>query len=590
MRFLIVFILFSCASTNSEMKYSKKLIKDGHSSLYKNGAFKLPHSSVKLIPSGPEVFNIPSQFIGGSARNSYLKAVEKANESFHIIKKGSLKSYQVSKKASYVWKDITNKIRKDTRKNSIWLMEKSAGAAIGLSYGGYQLSLKNAKKLNKEAGDLPKKALGVTKEFSQYLEEQSLEYNKEMSKRLETNLNTRSSGKTFKTGRDDFVIGYLGMFENINSSFEQIKHQDISKSFNNETKNSEKFRKKVSDYHLGILRDSYINYFKNINDSLEKAKNELSGTNEFGLTFSLFKSVGWLVDAGLWQGLIKPISKMTYASAGYVVTNGVIYPIMVLGSGTKASTSYVVEYTKFAGESIYHIFAPSIKLIVASVLSSGQAVIEQTNYAATKTLKPVGKALIKSTEIVSNSVIKVSAQGAKIVTKYVLVPTTVVSTNALSSSAGVIVGSVGATSSVAYGIGGEVVSATSGVVRGVTLVGGTAVGSAASSAYGAGVMLYHRAYSVVVPSSISLGSGVVLTYGMLAQLSSHTILAMGDVAYVVLSLEGPKWVLYGIKGKVDKSDYQQGTIINLKKLQQEGEVIKKIELSDEEVQRIFPNN
>jgi len=46
-------------------------------------------------------------------------------------------------------------------------------------------------------------------------------------------------------------------------------------------------------------------------------------------------------------------------------------------------------------------------------------------------------------------------------------------------------------------------------------------------------------------------------------------------------------VLYGIKGKVDKKDHPSGTIIDLKKLQEQGEEIRKVPLSDEEVKKLF---
>ena len=59
------------------------------------------------------------------------------------------------------------------------------------------------------------------------------------------------------------------------------------------------------------------------------------------------------------------------------------------------------------------------------------------------------------------------------------------------------------------------------------------------------------------------------------------------MSYLVLSLEGPRWVLYAVKGKLGKGeDLVPGTILDLKSMQEAREEIYNIPLSDEEMKNV----
>ncbi len=69
---------------------------------------------------------------------------------------------------------------------------------------------------------------------------------------------------------------------------------------------------------------------------------------------------------------------------------------------------------------------------------------------------------------------------------------------------------------------------------------------------------------------------------VLAHLGAHTILAAADMSYLVLSLEGPRWVLYAVKGKLGKGeDFVPGTMLDLKSMQDAGEEIYNVSVSDD---------
>jgi hypothetical protein len=121
------------------------------------------------------------------------------------------------------------------------------------------------------------------------------------------------------------------------------------------------------------------------------------------------------------------------------------------------------------------------------------------------------------------------------------------------------------------------------VIAGTTLAGGTAVSAAGGAAYG----VYELSKAVVVPTGYELGSGIVLSYGTLSHIGAHTILAVSDFSYMVLSLEGPRWVLYAVKGNTgDGSELAPGAVVDLKKMQASGEEIYNLPVSDEEMGKV----
>ncbi|MGH9197887.1 MAG: hypothetical protein ACRD1T_19360, partial [Acidimicrobiia bacterium] len=105
----------------------------------------------------------------------------------------------------------------------------------------------------------------------------------------------------------------------------------------------------------------------------------------------------------------------------------------------------------------------------------------------------------------------------------------------------------------------------------------------AAAAYG----YYELNRAVIVPAGYGFGSGLVMSYGTLSHLGAHTILAASDFAYLVLSLEGPRWVVYAVKGKLGKGeDLAPGTMLNLREMQKAGEEIYYVPVSDEEMKHV----
>src|SRR5512135_3684583 len=85
-------ILAACATTNVKddpLKNTKKLVMEGHVSLYKNGAFRVPNTSISLIPPGPSALEFIQELSGMRARQSFETSIEKAAASVYVVSEGT---------------------------------------------------------------------------------------------------------------------------------------------------------------------------------------------------------------------------------------------------------------------------------------------------------------------------------------------------------------------------------------------------------------------------------------------------------------------------------------------------------------------
>ncbi len=151
-----------------------------------------------------------------------------------------------------------------------------------------------------------------------------------------------------------------------------------------------------------------------------------------------------------------------------------------------------------------------------------------------------------------------------------------------------IVDTTKATGGTGLFIAGELGAATTKVF-GTALAGSTmAVGTAVSAVAGTGKGLYQITKAVVVPSSYTLGSGVVLSYSAITHLGAHVVLGVADASYMVLSLEGPRWVLYAVKGDLNSGeDLENGTLLDLEHMQQNGETFYHVPVDAETMKKMI---
>ena len=172
--------------------------------------------------------------------------------------------------------------------------------------------------------------------------------------------------------------------------------------------------------------------------------------------------------------------------------------------------------------------------------------------------------------------------------QYIGVPLAAAGVTVGAASVGVVAGTTGAVTGSTVYISGEATSVTTkafgNIIAGTTVVAGTT----ASVAAGATVGAYELSKAIVVPAGYELGGGIVLGYGTTSQLAAHSVLAVSDASYLVLSLEGPRWVIYSVTGNLGNGDdLPPGTILSLETMQESGEEFKYLPVSDEEMRSVI---
>jgi hypothetical protein len=80
-------VFAGCATTQPDdpLKHTKKLVWEGHRSLYNNGAFQVPNTTIRLIPAGPSALELAMELVGIRARQSFLLSLQRARDSVYIV-------------------------------------------------------------------------------------------------------------------------------------------------------------------------------------------------------------------------------------------------------------------------------------------------------------------------------------------------------------------------------------------------------------------------------------------------------------------------------------------------------------------------
>jgi hypothetical protein len=171
--------------------------------------------------------------------------------------------------------------------------------------------------------------------------------------------------------------------------------------------------------------------------------------------------------------------------------------------------------------------------------------------------------------------------------QYIGIPVAAAGITVAGGSFGTAIGTTGGITGGTVRVAGETGAAATqvfgNIIAGTALAGGAVISTAGGAAVGA----YELSKAIIVPAGYELGSGIVLSYGTLAHLGAHSILAVADASYMVLSLEGPRWVMYAIKGNLGEGeDLPAGTVLDLKKMHEAGEEIYYLPLSDEDMSNV----
>ena len=152
--------LFGCTATDSEqrpddpLKYSKKLVTEGHLSLYENGAFHVPNTSISLIPPGPSAAEFALELMGIRARQSLLLSLKRAGESVFIVSEGTQISVQAGTAIHDASGEVTREIQRFTRADGTLLIYHAAHEGRELVGKAWEFSKETAADMDRLGANL----------------------------------------------------------------------------------------------------------------------------------------------------------------------------------------------------------------------------------------------------------------------------------------------------------------------------------------------------------------------------------------------------------------------------------------------------
>lgn len=581
--------LLSCsqqAVKQDPLQNTKKLAAEGHATLYNNGAFAVPMTTIHLIPPGPDALGLASEMAGMRARQSFQESLKHARESVDFAQAGVAKSEGAALAMHQGSSEIAGGARVVTRFGGRMV---GASPDIALDTIGASVTYSG-------------KAYTATSQAGKNLSEGSLTTGSNISKgtdqvsgkmlagtrtlAAETSAaNLASSGRHAAYASDRFVKGYAALPEKLGQRASAVKESASLENFAGAFEKSNEWRSEQSGKMTNIVVGTGANYTKDIADSFSSAGREFA---EDKSTFGVLKSLRWVVQGIFWDATIKPVGKLVGASLGYITVNAVAFPALVTVREGVAVANVAVQVTWNTAASAYDVTAPTATAALAGLFSAVELVGGQTLAGG----ELVGGTLASAgTYGLGKTAAAATAGGGYLTGKtvqYVGAPLSTVGIAAGGSTLGVVAGATTAVAGAgiaAAGVAGEAATQITGnVAAGTVLVGG----SAASITAGAALGTYELAKAVVVPAGYELGSGLVLGYGTLSQLSAQTVLAVSDASYMVLSLEGPNWVLYAVKDTLGMGEnLPPGAIIDSKAMLQAGETFVAVPVSEEEMKRII---
>jgi len=572
------------------LKYSRKLISEGHSSLYDNGAFQVPYTEIKLIPAGEAPLELAQEMMGVRARQAFLTSVKNAADSVYLIPAGTKLSLDYAKSIQAGGERAGDSVTGITRPAGSLVIDRSIDAGRDFTFRAWTYGKSTAAEMKRYGIAVEQGSISGGDRIADTMTDVGTGFigaSWMLAKNISQASNEGAKQSLLYAG-DKFVKGYVAVPDKLSHRASNVAEAAEPGNFTNGVIDANHTRAEYSHVMTDLIGSATEHYADDVKQSFDKAGeafNESVSVTGFGL--ALIKSSRWVLQGALWDGLVKPVSEIGAASVGYVGVNLLAFPAMVVVNEGVAVTTLAVEVTWNTAAASYELVAPSATAALASVYSLFR--FTGGNLAAGVTA--AGGAGIGAGGVAAGQVAGTAVKGVGYVAgkgvQYIGVPLTAAGVTLGTGTVGVVAGGAGVVAGSTVVVSGEVASVTSkafgNVLAGTTLVAGTT----ASVVAGTTVGVYELSKAVVVPAGYELGGGIVLGYGTTSQLAAHSVLAVADASYLVLSLEGPRWVIYAVRGDLGNGeDLPPGTMLDLGSMQADGEGFYYLPVSDDEMRAV----
>jgi hypothetical protein len=583
-------LLWSCAQqpVADPLQNTKKLAAQGHATLYRNGAFQVPMTTIHLIPAGPDALDLALSMAGMRASQSFQESIQHARESVDFAAAGVNKSIAAGGAVNQATNRAAESTREVTTLGGRWVLTAPATswntAAAAVTFAGTTYTAARDSGAHLASG-----SLSAGEQLSDATDSSAaalLSGTTRLAKNTSQDT-LAASGRHASFAGERFIKGYAALPANLGERASKVAASASMDHFVEAFQRSNQWREANSSKATDIIVETTDSYTRDVKKSFQSAADDIAQGHQTGYTLAVLKSLRWVLQGIFWDATIKPAGKLAAASLGYITVNTVAFPVIMTVREGIVVADIAVEVAWNSAASVYDITAPSATAAVVGVYSAVELLGGQALAAGEMAGGTLASAGVYAAGKTAAAATAAGGYAAGKTVQYVGAPLSAAGIAVGGAAVGVVEGAGAAMAGsglVVAGVAGEATTQLVGKTTAATVAGGGAVVSVAA---GVALGTYELAKAVVVPAGYELGSGIVLSYGTVSQLGAQAVLAVADASYMVLSLEGPRWVLYAVKGDLDHGEsLPTGTILDINGMHKAGETFYQVPASAEEIDRV----
>ena len=306
-------ITVSCAQqpVQDPLQNTKKLAREGHTTLYRNGAFQVPLTTIHLIPPGPDAWDLAMEMGGMRAAQSFRESIKNARESVGVAKTGVAKSMAAAKTVHEGTSTTARAARDITRSGArMAAAAPKVGAATisaSVSYAG------EAYTKTQDAGrELASGSLKAGADLSDATDQAAgtlLAGTTSLAART-SRATRQAAGRHAGFAAERFVKGYAAVPEKLGKRTSAVAESASLNKFVNAYQRSNEWRAGQSHKLTDIIVDTTGNYAGDVKKSFRAASDEITkGGKDTGYTLATLKSLRWVLQGIFWDATIKPAGK-----------------------------------------------------------------------------------------------------------------------------------------------------------------------------------------------------------------------------------------------------------------------------------------
>ena len=291
-------LLLSCAQQPAvdPLQNTKKLAAQGHATLYRNGAFQVPMTTIHLIPAGPDALDLALSMAGMRASQSFQESIQHARESVDFATAGVNKSIAAGGAVNQATNRVAADARDVTALGGRWVTSAPTTswntAAAAVTFAGT--------------------AYTATRDSGAHLASGSLSAGAQLSDATDTSAAALLSGTTnlakntargalSASGRhasfagERFIQGYATLPTRLGQRASKVAASASMENFVEAFQRSNQWREASSSKATDIIVETADHYTRDVKKSFQSAADDIAQGHQTGYTLAVLKSMRWVL-------------------------------------------------------------------------------------------------------------------------------------------------------------------------------------------------------------------------------------------------------------------------------------------------------